>query len=277
MRKTRKAAFSLFKISLLDGLQYRLASFTGAIVGALVAVLDIIILTVFYRYGSSNGSVNNLSLSQAASYIWLGQLLVLMQFSSIEGDIRNKIVNGDIGIELCRPLDLYWHWFSRSAASKASALLLRGSMTVIIGCLFTAAGQKNYGFAAPLAPVNFIFFVLSSVCALVFSTSFGMLLTAFRVNVNWGDGLVNILTVSGMLLSGVFFPLQLWPDKIQVFLRYQPFASVLDTPAKLYVGSVTIENAAQLILIQIVWTVLFIMAGKVVLRNKLKGLVVQGG
>lgn len=278
MKRVIKACLSLFRIRAIEGLQYRLAALSGATVSTFWALIEVVILIVFFKYGNNtSGIINGLTLSQGISYIWLGQLLVMLQIPSIDGDIMSKITSGDISIELCRPLDLYWHWFARSAAGKINAFVLRGGLVILSGAALTLFEFKNIGLGLPYSPLNFSFFIFSVFSAFIFSTAYGMFCTAIRIGVTWGDGPINLITVTGMVLSGGYLPLQLWPDFMQTFLRLQPFASYLDTPIRLYVGSVTFKDGLFSILLQISWIVAFVICGKIIMSQKLKKVVVQGG
>lgn len=278
MTKTLKVSLSLFRIKAAEELQYRLAAFSGATVSTFWALIEVVVLTIFFTYGNNTGeSINGLTLSQGVSYIWLGQLMVMLQMPGIDGDLMTKITNGNIGIDLCRPLDLYWHWYSGTAAGKVNAFVLRGGLVVVCGLVLTALGFGNVGLSLPSSLPHFILFLISLFSAFLFSIAYSMFLTSIRIGISWGDGPINVINVLGSVLSGGYLPLQLWPDFMQNFLRLQPFASYLDTPARLYIGSVTLEQGLVSMLIQLVWIAVFIVSGRIIMNRKLKSVVIQGG
>ena len=278
MRRTIKAGLSLFRIRAAEGLQYRLAALSGATVSSFWALIEVVVLTVFFTYGNNTGdSINGMTLSQGVSYIWLGQLMVMMQIPGIDSELMGKITSGDVGVELCRPLDLYWHWFARSAAGKVNAFILRGGLVIVCGISLTLTGFHTIGLGLPYKMLNFILFLVSLFHAFLFSTAYSMFITAIRMGISWGDGPMNLISVSGMVLSGGYLPLQLWPDFMQSFLRIQPFASYLDTPARLYVGSIDIEKGLLAMMFQVLWIIAFIVFGRIIMARKIKTVVVQGG
>ena len=278
MRRTLKAGLSLFRIRAAEGLQYRLAALSGATVSAFWALIEVVVLTVFFRYGNNTGnSINGMTLKQGVSYIWLGQLMVMLQMPSIDSDLMEKITSGDVGVELCRPLDLYWHWFARSAAGKVNAFILRGGLVIVCGIVLSLIGFHSIGLGLPYTPVNFILFLVSLFNAFFFTVAYSMFVTAIRMGVSWGDGPMNLISVTGMVLSGGYLPLQLWPDFMQSFLRIQPFASYLDAPARLYVGSIDIKSGLLSMALQLLWILAFIAFGRVIMNRKIKTVVVQGG
>jgi ABC-2 type transport system permease protein len=214
-----------------------------------------------------------MSLRQAVSYIWLAQTLIMFQLQSIDSEILTKITNGDVGTELCRPLDLYFHWYARVAAGRLGGGWWRGFITITVGLLMPA----GYRLMPPATVPGFLLFVISTVSALMLCTSFGMLMTSIRLGVTCGEGPVNMLMTVSSVLSGVYLPLQLWPDFLQKFLLVQPFAGYLDIPVRLYSGAMTPQQALPALLLQLVWTALFIAVGRLVMNRKLRNLIVQGG
>jgi len=277
MKRTFKAAWSLFKIRVAEGLQYRLAALSGAAVSTFWVLIEVIVLTVFFRYGSGGSVINGMTLLQAISYKWIGELMYVFLAMGIEGGIRDKITSGDIGVELCRPLDLYWHWFARTGAGSVSHLVMRGGMTVACGAAISLVGFPNVGLGLPHSPLYFALFLVSMIGGALFGATYVMFLAAVRMNVAWGDGPMHLINVIGMILSGGFLPLQLWPDFLQTFLRLQPFASYYDAPAKLYVGSVSIKDGLLSMLFQVIWIIAFIILGKLIMRQKVKSVIIQGG
>jgi ABC-2 type transport system permease protein len=275
IRNTLRACMSIFRIKTAEGFQYRVAGLAGAATSIFWVLIEITVYTVFYNHASNRGAGINagLSLRQVISYAWLTQVFFMMQPMNIEGDILNKITNGDVGIEMYRPLDLYSHWFARTAASRLAPMFWRGSITLIAGLLM----PLSYRLSPPSSLLGLFCMLLSIITALLLCTAYGMLISAIRLNIPWGDGPTYILMLIGGVLSGAYLPLQLWPKFLQGFLLYQPFAGYLDIPLRLYIGTLSPDKAFMAIGIQLVWILVFIGAGRALMTSRLKNIVVQGG
>lgn len=273
-KNTCRASLSLFRIRMAEGLQYRVSAISGTVVGVFWALLECVLFTVFYTY-SEHGSWNNngMSLPQTISYVWIAQGLFVLQTMSIDGEIMGKINNGDVGIELCRPMNLYTHWFVKSSAGKLGTSWIRSVATVLVGLLMPAA----YALGAPASFAGLLCFLLSVIMAFVLCSSFAMLVTTVRLNVTWGDGPSHMLLLLSGILSGTYLPLRLWPDFMQTFLYLQPFGGFADIPAQLYIGSMPPAAALPAIGLQCIWSTLFIAAGRLIMNRKLKNIIVQGG
>lgn len=274
-KSTAKACFSLFKIKTAAGFQYRIAGLAGASTSIFWVLIEITVYTVFYTYASNKASIITaaLTLKQAVTYAWLTQVLFLMQPMNIDSEILTKITNGDIGIEMCRPLDLYFHWFSKTAASRLTPLFWRGSIVLI----FSMTMPMAYRLSKPASILGFICMLISILSALLLCTSYAMLTCAVRLNISWGDGPTYIMMLIGGVLSGGYLPLQLWPKFMQNFLLIQPFAGYLDIPLRFYIGTMLPIDALWAIGMQLLWVIIFIIAGRLLMSKRLKSIIVQGG
>jgi ABC-2 type transport system permease protein len=276
MKRTNhlKACLSIFRIQLAQSLQYRLAGLSSASISIFWALIEIVVFTVFYEHAQGSAArMNGLSLSQVISYVWIAQFLVPLQPMSVDGDILSQITSGNVGIALCRPLSLYWQWFAHTAAGRLGGFWMRGILTVLAGFLIPGSMRLS----PPSSFAGLWMFIFSAAGAFLLCTAYGMLITAVRLNITWGEGPTYMLLLISGVLSGGYLPLQLWPDALQKLLLYQPFAGYLDIPVRLYVGSMSWTQGIGAFFIQLSWTLAFILAGKALMGHKLKTLIVQGG
>lgn len=273
--RTLRATFAVLRIQLAESLQYRAAALSGAAVSILWGIIEITVLIAFFQHGERAmipGISSGMTLAQAVSYVWLGQMTFLLH-PQLGGDILKQIVSGDIGVELCRPFPLYNLWFARGMASRLSAVLLRGGIVVLFGFLMPGIYHLNGPASLPALLCAFASFG----CAALLCAAFGNLIAAIRMNVPWGDGPMNILLVLVGILSGNYLALQLWPDFLQTFLYYQPFAGCTDIPLRLYLGLMPLSQAPGAMLLQLGWTAAFIAAGRLLMKKHIKTVVIQGG
>lgn len=270
-----KACYSLFRIKTAENFQYRLAGIAGATTSIFYAVIEILVYSIFYHYAENKtgGLLASLSLRQVVTYQWLAQFLFLMQPMSVDTEILGKITGGDVGIELCRPLDLYSHWFAKVAAGRLSPLMWRGSGVLVAGMLMPPA----YRMSPPASLLHFLLMLISLFSAFLLCTAYGMLACTIRLNVDWGDGPLYMILLAGGVLSGTYLPLQLWPDFMQKFLLLQPFAGYLDIPARFYLGVLNLQDGLWAIGMQVFWITVFILAGRLLMNRQLKKVIVQGG
>ena len=268
-----KACLALFRIRTMEAVQYRAAALASVSIGVFWALIELTVFTVFYTY-AENREAATLNFSQILAYVWLGQALLPLLPNNIDDELRSKILNGDVGVELCRPLDLYFHWYAKSAAGKLGNFWWRGTITLAIGCAIPSAAMR---LSPPASAFGFALFLLSLITLFLQSTSYVMLITSIRIGISWGEGPISMLMLLSGVLSGAYLPLPLWPRFMQGFLFIQPFAGQLDLPVRLYSGAIEPSGAAVVFALQIGWTLLFITAGRLIMRSKITRIIIQGG
>ena len=269
-----RACLALFKIRTMEAVQYRAAALAGASIGIFWALIEVTVFSVFYTYADYRADAP-LSFSQILAYVWLGQSLHGLFFANVDEEFHAKIVSGDVGVELCRPLDLYFHWFAKSAAGRFGRFWWRGLITLAAGCAIPVASMR---LTPPASAAGFCLFLASVAVLFIMSTAYSMFIASVRLGVAWGDGPMFVMTLVSGLLSGAYLPLPLWPEFMQGFLTVQPFAGQLDLPVRLYSGAIRPgAGAAAVFALQIGWTLAFIAAGRLTMRGKLSKIIIQGG
>ncbi len=80
-----------------------------------------------------------------------------------------------------------------------------------------------------------------------------------------------------IVFSGNLLPLALLPDGWQTVLLLQPFAGIVDIPARIYFGQLSGAGALAGLGLQCFWLLAATGLGRVLLQRTLRNLEVQGG
>lgn len=262
--------FSFFRMRFLALLQYRAAAIAGMTTNWVFGMMRVMVMLAFYASANRGQPI---SLEQSISYIWLGQLMLGMLPWTQEKEIMNSVVSGQVAYELTRPVDLYAMWFARTVAYRTAPTLMRAVPMYFI-CRFLL--PDGYGLSAPTA-AGFFAWLLALIGAVLLSVSITSLVYSYVLIIQRGDGLVRMLNAMAELFSGMIIPLSLMPDSMEMFLKYQPFAGVVDLPVRLYCGITEPSAVWQVLAIQLAWSGLLILAGRAVTNIGLKRIALAGG
>jgi len=272
MSRTLKACVSLFRIRVAENLQYRAAAIINSSTVIFWAILQAVLFTIVFTLG--NPGETAMTLPMAISYAWLTQMMYgFVGHVDIDKELREKIISGNVALDLCRPLDLYAHWYSKTAANKFGSSAWRAVITLVAAMVVPAVIRLS----PPSSVLGFALFVISLCTGMLISVAFAMLLSAVRVGLTWGEGPTYMFALMASVLSGSWFPLQLWPDFMQSVLLLQPFAGLMDIPFRLYLGLIPPHEGLWAIGLQLLWAVIIMAIGKVLLNRKISQLIVQGG
>ena len=267
--------FAIFAARFLMMLQYRAAALAGIATQFWFGAIMIMALSAFYT--GAHGSVS-ITLAQAITYIWLGQAFLGLLPWNVDPEIALMMRTGNVAYERLRPVDTYFYWFTRAMAWRAAATLLRSlPLLFVTSVLFEYLGLGAWSLRPPASLDALVLFVFS-MAAVVFLSS--AITTLLNISVVWtisGQG-INVITNSLVLiLSGMVIPLPLFPDWAQLLLLLQPLAGLVDIPYRIYFAHLSAGAAIAGIALQISWTVLFIVLGRLLLTHTMRRIQIQGG
>lgn len=258
---------AILKIRMKMLFQYRAAAFAGICAQLFWGIVTVMIFRAFYSEATHEEPI---TISQAVTFMWLGQALLQLLPWAIDKEIETQIRNGNIAYEMIRPLHLYNLWFARSLAMRLAPTLLRCIPIFIIGGVF-------FGLTAPISWEAAVAFVLSVTLAFFLSAA---MITLVIISLFWtlsGEGIQRLLPHCTVLLSGMVVPLPLFPEWMQPFLNIQPLRGVMDIPCRLYTGVIPTSEAAYYLGFQLAWMIALVVLGRLLLQKAIKQFVIQGG
>ena len=259
--------FSLIKIRFQSLLQYRLAALAGFGTQLFWGFIRVMIFQAFYL---STNQTMPMSSSDTITYIWLGQAFLLLVPWNMDKELMAVIRTGNVAYELLRPLDCYWYWFTKAIAFRTAPVVLRAIPLFILAIPFFNMGLPPDIFALGAFFITLIFAVILSSAITVF----------FNNSLFWtisGQGLHRLLPSTVMMLSGLIIPLPLFPDWLQNIIRILPFRGIIDSPFRFYIGHLRFTELPEVLIHQLIWIVIIVLAGRFILLRGLKKITIQGG
>ncbi len=229
-------------------------------------------------YGGAAAAAAPLSLEQAITYIWLAQGLFALLPWSADPELAQSVRTGAVAYDRLRPVDAYALWFARSAGWIAARVLPRAAlMAAFTGVVLPAAGLDAWALQPPAGWGAAAAFALSLLLAMALSTAFVMLLNVATAAALDERGINTLAGPVVIVLSGNLLPLALLPDGWQAALLLQPFAGIVDIPARIYFGRLSGTEALAGLGLQCFWVLAAGGLGRALLRRTLRNLEVQGG
>lgn len=266
-----KKYLALFRIKFLNGLQYRAAAAAGVSTQFAWGFMSILLYRAFYR---SDPSAFPMTFSALASYLWLQQaFLALYAVWVFDLDIFDAISGGQVAYELCRPLDIYWMWFTRTAADRIARAVLRCLPILFVAGILPAP----LGLGLPNSLGAFGLFVVSMVLALLLVVAFCMLVYISVFYTLSPTGIRALTIAITNLLTGAVVPLPFFPDTIRRIAELLPFAYMGNIPLRIYSGHIHGQLALMSVIMQLFWLGVLILSGGLLMRRAVKRVVIQGG
>ncbi len=276
LRELARPYIAAFASRFLQMLQYRTAALAGFGTQCWWGGIKVMVLAAFYSGASMAGTP--MSLTQAITYSWLSQgLLVLVPWLG-DPEVAQAVRTGAVAYDRLRPVDAYALWFARSAGWIAARVLPRVAlMAAFAGIALPLAGLGDWAWQPPASFSAAVSFLASAVLALLLSTSMVMLLNIAATAALNERGINALAGPVVIVFSGNLLPLVLLPDAWQTALLLQPFAGVVDIPARLYFGLMSGWQAMLGLGLQSFWIVVLVVFGRMAMQRTMRRLEVQGG
>lgn len=266
-RVIMSAYYYLAKMKLMVFLTYRFEVFTSLGTNLIIIVANIFLWKAAYRGIDSVAGVNE---SQMLTYAIMSILLAAFFSVNVENTIQNRITQGDIAIDLFRPINLMLGYLAEDIGIAVSSIISKLIPLLIIMAVFIQAPMS-----ADLEA--FILFLLSTVFSFMISWLISALIGLLCF---WVLQLGEVKTIKDgiiLLLSGKIIPLWLFPESMQKVLEFLPFQYIYQTPLSIYVGKLPPAKIASSMTIQLVWVILFTALLCFGWRRARKRVLIQGG
>ncbi|MFJ1746034.1 ABC transporter permease [Streptomyces sp. NPDC088116] len=249
---------------------YRVETLAGAFTNT---VFGFILAYTFTALWSERPHLGGYDLSQAVTFVWLGQALLMtcvMMGGGFEDELIERIRTGDIAVDLYRPADLQLWWLAGDLGRAAFHLLGRGIFPMVIGSF-------AFDLALPANPLTWVAFLVAVALGVVvsFAIRFMVALSAF-----WlmdGAGTAQITMLLGTFFSGMLLPLNIFPGLLGEVARALPWSSLLQIPADIFLGRRTGWDLVTAYAFQAAWALALLAAGRALQSVATRRVVVQGG
>lgn len=214
----------------------------------------------------------DVSLEQMVTYGVLSQVIsmVLRPGVWVSYVIASKVKNGEIIMDMLKPLDFHVHTLARSIGEVLFFTAFVGAPSLLVAFLFLKM-QLPPNLTAGLL------FIASLVLGygVQFSLSFLLgLLSVFTIdirNISWAYSSVI------RFFSGSEVPLWLFPVFLSKLADALPFKCIFAVPLSIYIGKFTAQETASAFALQIFWLAALTLAGRWVWVRAHAYLSVQGG
>jgi ABC-2 type transport system permease protein len=269
---TTLAAARPYGLLLVAGFRRR-SAYLAAAVGGLVAnatfgLLKAAILVATVE--AAGGDLAGYGTGEMLAFVWIGQGMLGLINVYGRDVLGEKIRSGDVVVDFLRPLHLQLSGLATELGERLFSLLPRGVPTVLVGALTT-------GFAMPAAVAPYVLGAVSVLLAMVLSYFLVYALNILGLWVVEVRGIQVAYMVVAGFFSGLYVPIWIFPEWLQVAALATPFPSLMMTPIDLLTGRSTGLDALVLLAAQLGWVVGFGLLGAWLTAAGRRHLEVQGG
>ena len=235
-----------------------------------VQILAMVVLYFFWQAVYANGgTLGGLNFQQTINYVMIAQMLMPLVENRLIFNFGSMIREGQIAIDLLRPLDMQARFYVDAVGTLFLNLLLKAPLLIIAVLFF----QVQLPHDLPTWLVFLVALVLGHGILFFFDWIFACL--AFYSTETWGLSVVRIAVVT--FFSGAVVPLQMMPDWLRSIANGLPFAQSVYVPVSFLSGVAPVSAALPTWLVQLLWLIGLGVTSRVVFNVSLRRVTVQGG
>ncbi len=276
-RRDRLASLRLYlafvRLAFLKFLAYRLRYYTG------VVSYTIFVAGNAYLYRALFASrpetveavrIGGFTLAEMITYVavaWIGRSFT---FNNIDRTLSHQIEQGEIAMQLIKPMHVQTVMIFEAVGEAAFRLLLfTVPIMVVVVPLF--------GILGPPHPALYGWTLLSFMLALVINSQVNFLvglLAFYFKNIN---GVIRAKHISMDFLSGVLIPFSFFPAWVATAADWLPFAGIAYVPVTIYLGKRVGGDLELALLLQAGWAVGLYLLGRWLWSRAVRAVALQGG
>lgn len=249
---------------------YRMATAAGVFTNT---VFGFIMAYTFIALWDERPDLGGYDPVQAVTFVWITQSLLATSAilgGGFEQELAERIRQGDIAIDLYRPVDLQLWWLASDLGRAAFHLLGHGVVPTLAAAMF-------FTLRLPTHPATWLAFLLSVTLGVVVSFAIRYLVALASFWLLDGLGVQQMATFSCLFFSGTLLPLTLFPGWLGEIARALPWSSLIQVPVDVLLGRHTGHGLATALAFQAGWAAVLLATGRALSALATRKVVVQGG
>lgn len=236
-----------------------------------VQTMALVIFVAFWRAAyAGQGTIGGLTLDSTLNYIILARIfLPLAMNTGMIFHFGRLLREGQMGIELLRPLDFQASCYVQSASFLAMDLLMQIPLAVV--------GWLLFRFQLPTDPLVWLAFLITALLGnlLVFLLDWILGCISFYSTETWGLGVLRFSIA--LFFSGSLVPLAMMPDWLRTIAAVIPFSQALYVPVGLLSGILPVAEVAKNWPGQIAAIAVLLFLSRAIFNVSVRKVTVQGG
>ncbi|MBK5106914.1 MAG: hypothetical protein JJE12_02225 [Anaerolineales bacterium] len=259
--------WEISKLAFQRQLTYRAATLAGLATNFFFGMLRASVLIALFH---GQPEIAGMTMRDAITFTALTQaaIAILSLFSWYE--VMDSVYSGSVSSDMLKPMSYFNFWLAQDSGRAIASFFLRGLSIILAYALFF-----DLSFPQEINQWAAFFLVLLLSWLISFSWRFMVNLAAFWTPNALGIG--RLAFILSWFLSGFFMPLRFFPEWFVKLCYLTPFPYTINVVVEVYLGLVQGSALVTVILAQIAWILILVLAGMMTLRAGVRRLEILGG
>lgn len=235
-----------------------------------VQIITLVVFVAFWQavYANSD-TIAGLNIGQTLNYVLLARIFSPLTYTVGIGLFGRLLREGQMAIELLRPVDFQGQMYVGGLAEVFTSLVLQLPLMLVAVVFF--------GLNLPSDPIVWFCFLVSGLLGhtALFFFDWTLSCLSFYTTEVWG--LIVVRYNLGLFFSGTLLPLVMMPGWLQGIVNSIPLAQALYTPVSILSQIRPLSDVPGILITQLFWLIGLWVISRLVFRTAVKKVTVQGG
>jgi ABC-2 type transport system permease protein len=246
---------------------YRWANLAGIITNVFFGIILSSIMIALYR---ARPVTDGYSLSDALSYIWVSQALIMVVLPFGWIDLMLTIRTGEVVMDLHKPCNFFVYWCSRELGRSVYYFLFRALPLYAIGWLIFHL-EVSTDWRVYLAFLGCL--TLGTTAGVIFR----VLLNLFAFWMLEARSMIVLGTTIAQFFSGTYLPVAFLPSWLALLNNWLPFSGMMNMPNQIFLGKVNGTALVSTLALQVFWVLVLGLLVYLITTVATRRVVIQGG
>ncbi|MDI6703254.1 MAG: ABC-2 family transporter protein [bacterium] len=231
------------------------------------------LFVVYYLWKAvfnTSPTIEGYSFKMMLTYLVLSFAINALYDLPVEHALANKIIRGEVAMDLTKPIDLQGIFFAESAGTSTNQLITYNIAFLIITVFL-------FKIKPPASTTEFSLFIVSLLLGFMIMTGIGFITGAICFWTKDAWGIFFVKTALVIFFSGSLIPLHFLPKWLENIAMILPFHGIIYSPISIYLGTISLYKVVYLLLNQLFWAIILILIGRVIWHVGIRRVVIQGG
>ena len=256
-----------FKMYFLNSFNYRFNTVVSLVFGNIGILIEILFWGLIYA-GDMEKTLNGYNLSAIITYYFVSGIFRRFIFDS---DYIWMIKSGSLGQVLLKPYNINIYMYFKNLSGRLTSMLPQALFVLAAMPLIAKYLTWN------LSLVNVIFLIFFLIISTLTSQLLNSIIGYMAFWLENAEAVMWSFAVLLNLLSGMFIPLDFFPEWSLPILEKTPFASWGYLPTKIYLGLFDVNQLTELLITHILWIVILLLLNKIIFKIGIKRYSSVGG
>lgn len=268
---------SFLRAGLLDVFAYKFNVLSWMLVVA-SSLLCLFFLWVAVYRNSPQDIINGFRFQEIIAYtVIINIFSFTVNCSETQDMIMEDIHTGQIAMSLIKPISYRLRCLFTTFGKLIGNNLIFGIPALVIATVLLAGNHYIQIASAFIFCRNLVLFLISELLAVILLDTISYIFGIISFYTLAGFGLYQIKDVIINFLSGGLIPIAFFPKQMIGILNHMPFVGMAQNPTLIFLGKMSLSEALNSILLQIVWLVLLELFAKLFYLRAIRKVTIQGG